>query len=222
MTDPSQGNVERRFCSSSDTGASIVVGDKEVVRAPNLLDACILAERLPEGRNPFLIDMGDEIVIEVEPEDWAHILSRLRPSSALVNILDGLAEEAGYSDEGLFFRTPIDTGTCINGQRCGWFPSADDQSSTGSPFDDAQLVSLGFPEDAEVVASISAWMSGSMTGAVISAGYKHDALAGMAWLDNDDEGFDVSITYDLTNLNQEAKAALESLMSVFDGDHTLV
>lgn len=169
--------MARKYFSDGEFGVSIVVDDAEMLRASGWDEARDIAAEMSPGHSPFLIERGDRVALDLESDSVSDVISSLDPGRDLAAEVEEYAE--GVFLEMEWERPPFDAGNEIDGVRWGWFSEV-----WGTPT--SLLVPQAFQANAWQVARISGFFSGSMTGAVIDSGYKHDDLVGMTWWYADD------------------------------------
>ena len=204
--------MAHKVFSSEQSVVRVLVADTEVLLAGGWEEASALAAEMPDSRNPFLIERGDTVSLNLESGSRAEVLSRLVPSSDLE--VELYERASGIHDDLEWDRKPIDTNNEIDGTPWGWFIAIHDIDDSGTP--DLRLLPLSFQEDARVVAASSIFSARGL-GLSIEAGYKHDDFASLTWYYNDAIGTtSVDLTYDLPDPIAQARRTIAKPLQ--DGD----
>jgi hypothetical protein len=164
----------------SDGEFRVVEADDLIVNAPTSL--ALIEKSRAMDPNPLRLDKDMSVSLLVPDLDRAALLGAIDPSESL---LDWLYEN-GIEDVVPISEPLLDSGNQIDGMPWGWYPS-------GSGWIFAPL------SDADCPASADAWMSASMTGAVIGTGIWCWGTTVLYWRTDDTDSSDYRIQYGTTD-----------------------
>ena len=181
--------VAHHITISRSGGRIRVVEDGVLIWSEASVDGLIEAVSLVKD-DPLLLVEGSSIVILLPPSDEKRLLEALCPDD---RILDALVEEFGdqsYTDTSDEFRA-LDKGILINGVPWGWVPTRSPEWDYITP----RLLPIG---KTRTLASAGAWMSASMTGAVLTSGLRQVENSAYSWSDLDGERY-WDVIYDVSD-----------------------
>jgi hypothetical protein len=191
--------------SVRSTGSAIeVVRDGEIcLRAGSIQELVRAAGRLAAS-SPLCLPAGAQIEVELAHGDRAAFLEALAPTEdedAQDVLYERWAEASAYDVDDI---DPLDDGITVNGQPWGWFRMSSD--------DAFELLPIGPQSE---VLRLGAWMTASMTGAVITATLvRCDDLAAAAWYEDDIDGVQwFASFYDVTR--EGLATACSTLLDAF-------
>ena len=163
--------------SRSAGGLRIVEGETLILAAPTSKALIEMAFALGTS-NPLAVDKGESFDFLLTDADKAPLLDAMEPSESLVDWL----YEHGIEDVVPISEPLLDSGNRIDGSAWGWY-----LTESGWIF-----APLGEPE---VLASADAWMSASMTGAVLGTGIWCWGTTILYWRTDDSDTAEYRIEY---------------------------
>ena len=137
-----------------------------------------LIEKATKGRRkgPFDLAKGSVLTLNVSSADRAQVLAALRPAADVAHTLAETYED--LRDENTFTDLPpTGTNNRIDGEPWGWMPHTESLEQFG-----IVPMTMGTTD----LATFSAWMSGSMTGAVMTWGARLHGATALIWYSADE------------------------------------
>jgi len=167
---------------------------KILAEASDATALVVSAQEMDES--PLVLARGSALTLLLPRAERAIIMEALEPDDSLADELFGKLEEL-MEDEAFIDLSPISARNRIDDQRWGWVPLVDTWGASA----ETRLFGIYPIGKASELARFSAWMSASMTGAVISSGLRHRGPHAVVWVDNDPDPDTATAYYEVENFD---------------------
>jgi hypothetical protein len=162
----------------------LFIDDQEVASAGTTSD--LLVSALTEENGPLRLHQGDSVQCLLVGDDRAAFLGALQPADDLLDFFEGAYEDNQSGDPRMLDGPYMDSANTVNDSAWAWIRGTDRWFLV--PADPGQKL-----------VRASAWMSESMTGAVIDSELRRSGPTGVAWQDNDAELEWVEVFYEVSD-----------------------